>query len=62
MGYNVPDLGWNLYLYVAYRRRPLVVRLRPVLSHAADEGQEEDADEGGKVDTDDAAPAIGDDG
>ena len=62
MGYNVPDLEGNTDPYVAYRRRPLLVRVRPVSSHAADEGEEEDADEGGKVDADDAAPALGENG
>ena len=62
MGYNVPDLAGNADPYVTYRRRPLLVRVRPVSSHAADEGDEEKADEGGKVDVDDVAPAIGENG
>ena len=40
----------------------MLVRVCPVLSHAADEGEEEDADEGGKEDADDAAPVIGENG
>ena len=59
---KVPDLGRNTDSYAAYRRRPLLVRVRPVSSPTADEGEEEDADEGGKVDADDAAPALGENG